>query len=387
MDLSEVMSAVTALEKKIDAAAAKAEAEGKNAGSVSPETKSMLDNLGQKQVEIAHRLLALEQKGTSPGETAPRDETPGAQFVKTDAYRHVVSKTAQAARLEVKNTVTTADALTPADRQPGIRQGAPRRRLMVESLIPTVPTTANSISWMQENVFTNNAAEVAEAAAKPESSITFTQMSAAITTVAHWIKITEQLAADEPALVAYINQAMRYGVDLRVENQLIAGNGVAPNMSGLMKAGSFTAHGYTAAALAAKTSTPNALDLLRLVIGDLMLAGFAPSAILMNPTDWTSLELLKDGDGNYMLGGPGNIGTPAAWRVPLVPTAAMAADTFLVADFDMAATIYDRQALAIELGRVNDDFTRNLLTLRAERRLGLAVDRPAAMRGGDLTPA
>jgi len=36
----------------------------------------------------------------------------------------------------------------------------------------------------------------------------------------------------------------------------------------------------------------------------------------------------------------------------------------------------------IEMGYVNEDFTKNLVTIRAEERLGLAVDRPAGVYYG-----
>ena len=38
-----------------------------------------------------------------------------------------------------------------------------------------------------------------------------------------FIKISKQLAADAPALAAYVDQRMKYGVNLKVETQLVSG--------------------------------------------------------------------------------------------------------------------------------------------------------------------
>ena len=54
-----------------------------------------------------------------------------------------------------------------------------------------------------------------------------------------------------------------------------------------------------------------------------------------------------------------------------------------MADFALGSTIYDRQEVALEIDREGDDFRKNLLTIRVERRLGLGVEDAAAIAGGD----
>ena len=66
----------------------------------------------------------------------------------------------------------------------------------------------------------------------------------------------------------------------------------------------------------------------------------------------------------------------------------MAADTFQVGRFSEAYMVYNREGVVVEMSDSDgDNFTKNLITLRAERRLALATEKPAAVRGGDLTPA
>lgn len=109
------------------------------------------------------------------------------------------------------------------------------RVFTVEDLLTSIPTSANAIDWVRENVFTNSAAEAAEGAQIAQSSITFTAGTMPVQNAAHFIKITRQLAMDNAALAAYINRRMVYGVNLRVEGQLVAGNGTSPNLGGLTK--------------------------------------------------------------------------------------------------------------------------------------------------------
>jgi hypothetical protein len=50
-----------------------------------------------------------------------------------------------------------------------------------------------------------------------------------------------------------------------------------------------------------------------------------------------------------------------------------------------SAVLYNRSGAVVEMGYVGNDFTNNLITIRAEERLGLGVDRPAGVYFGDFT--
>jgi HK97 family phage major capsid protein len=387
MSFEQVTKAVEAIESKIAAFNAKAEGELKTLGQVSADTKTAIDNLGTQQLELAHRLQALEQKGLTPSAKEDGGTSYGEQFVKSAGLSAFQSGSAQRARAEVKNTVTNTVGNTFSDRRPGIVGGA-FREFTLEQLLASLPTTATSVDYVKENVFTNAAAETAEAGAKPESSLTTTLVSEPVATVAHWIKISRQLAMDNAALAAYINTRMIYGVNLRVENQIIAGTGVAPNMSGFTKAGNFTAHGYTAANLAAAGLLNNRFDLIGKMLGDCQVADYPADAIILNPADWWTMRLAKDSQNRYLLGDPGSTVAPNLFGVPVVASNAMTADTVIVASLRNAATFYNREGVVVELSDSDsDNFTKNLVTVRAERRCMLAVERPAAVRYGDLTPA
>jgi len=389
-DLSAVMKAVEAIETNLAAFAAKAEAEYKATGKESADTKTAIDNLGIKQRELADEILQLKQRGAAMPDEKPGMTSWGKQFIGCDEYKSKLNLLAQGMKVgnigfEVKNTLTGSDTNVAPDRRPGIVGGA-FQPLSMETLFAHVPTTSNAIEFTKENVFTNSAAEAAEGAAKAESALTWTLVNMPISTVAHWIKISRQLAADNAALAAYVDTRMRYGVNRKVETQLVSGDGTAPNISGILDSGNYTAHGYANADLG---STLKKLVLIRKIIGDLEAAGYMPDAIVLNPADWATIEIdLMTTAAGQTLYSVGDGGQARLFGRRVVPAVGMTADNVAVGDFAQAGTIYDREGVIVEMSDSDsDNFTKNLITIRAERRLALATERPAAIRAGDLTPA
>lgn len=384
-DFSGVMKAIESIEANIKSYADKAEAEVKARGKVDSDTKTAIDNLGIKQRELADELLQLKQKGIEMPGQSKLVEGWGDQLIKSDMYKAFAGGNTQKARVEVKNTLTGSDTNVAPDRKPGIVPGA-FQPLTIESLYNSVPTTSNAIEFTKEASFTNNAAEAAEGAAKAESAITFSLVNMPVSTVAHWIKISRQLAADNAALAAYVDLRMRYGVNRKVETQLVSGDGSAPNIAGFLKAGNFTAHGYADANLG---STLKKLVLIRKIIGDLEAAGYVPDAIVLNPADWAQIEidLFTTAAGQVRVAIDAQ-GRPVLFGRRVVSSVGMTADNVAVGAFNNHGTIHNREGVIVEMSDSDsDNFTKNLITLRAERRLALASEVPAAVRAGDLTPA
>lgn len=383
-----ILKAVESVETRLLAMSTKADEEMKTLGKISADTKTAVDTLGIEQRTLADRMLKMEQKSDEQGGDEVKDETFGQQFIKATGYEDFLKSDARGrVRIELKNTVTNAIGNTFSERRPGLVEGA-FRLFTIEDLLTTIPTTAPSIDWVRENVFTNNAAETAEGAAKPQSSITFTNGTMPISTVAHWIKITRQLAKDNAALAAYINRRMIYGVNLRVENQLLVGNGTAPNINGLLNAGNFTAHGYTAANLTSAGLANNRFDLIGAAMGDAALADYPADAVILNTGDWWKLRLSKDTQGRYLLGDPGSSVIPQLFGAKVVASNAMTAGKVWVGSLSQAATLWNREGVVVEMSDSDENnFQLNLITIRAERRLALTVEKPAAARYGDLIPA
>ncbi len=346
-------------------------------------SKGEIENIGNQQRELANRLVQLEKYKP----TGTHSTNLGSQVVENAAFKDFVSGGRGKAKFSVQNnTITGSDTTVSPDRRQDVVPGA-IAPLTVESLFEHIPTTSNAIEFTRENVFTNAAAEAAEGAGKAESSITWSLVNTPISTVAHWIKITRQLMDDAPALAAYVNARLVYGVNRRVETQLVAGNGTAPNIGGLLKSGNYTVHAYSDAMLGTGLKRHK---LLKMVISDLKASGFAANAILLNPADYLQFEMdLLNEVASAVSVADITLGfRPMLFGVPVVESIGVTADTFAILDTAQAGRIYDRQDVLIEMSESDsDNFTKNLITVRAERRLALAVDQPGAIRGGDLTPA
>jgi HK97 family phage major capsid protein len=391
MSLDAIMKAVEQVETKIANMSDKASEEIKNLGKVTIDTKTALDALGVEQRTQADRLLQIEQKSSAKNDDAPKIETYGAMFIASAEFKNYLpnlGKTTSKVGVELKNTISNAVGNTFSERRPGIVEGA-FREFTIEDLLISIPTTSSSIDYVRENVFTNGAAETAEGAQMPQTSITFTPESMPVQNVAHFVKITRQLAQDNASLAAYVDRRMVYGANLRVENQIVAGNGTAPNLSGLTKVGNFTAHGYSAASLTSLGLSPtNRLDLIGKMIGDCAVADYPADVVLLNTADWWTLRLAKDGQGRYLLGDPASAAPPMVWGRPVVATNAMVAGKVWVGSLKQAATLHNREGILLDMSDSDENnFQLGLVTIRAMRRLALTVERPSAARYGDLVPA
>lgn len=385
MTIEIIQKGFDAIEAKLAEFSVKAENEVKAVGKVASDTNTALENIGIKQRELADRLLLIEQKGTERNDQPAKNDSWGQQFTKSDLYKAFASGQTQKARFEVKNTLTGSDANVAPARAPGIVSGA-YLPMTLESFLPSSPTSSNAVEFTRENVFTNSAAEAAEGAQKAESALTWTLVNMPVSTVAHWIKISRQLAADNAALAAYVDNRMRYGVNLKVEQQLVAGDGVAPNISGLLKAGNFTAHGIANAALG---TVLKKLVLIRKIIADSFAAGFPCDAILLNPADWATLEIdLMTTAAGQTLYNVNAAGQAFLFGLPVIQSVGMTAGQVAAGAFGQAYMIHNREGVVVEMSDSDsDNFTKNLVTIRAERRVALATERPAAVRAGTLTPA
>jgi HK97 family phage major capsid protein len=386
---AKIMQALDSVEKNLEKMSEKATQEIKDLGKVTTDTKTALDNLGTEQRVLADRLTAVEQKAKAPPEDKPESKTVGAMFVAGEKYNSFVKADARGkVYSEVKNTVTNTVGNTFSQRRPNLVEGA-FRVFTLEELLTKLPATSNAIDWVRENVFTNAAAERVEGGAMGQSSLTYTPGTMPVSTVSHFIRISKQLASDNSTLAAYIDRRMIYGVNLKVETQLFAGNGAGGNISGLALAGNFTAHGYTTASLTALgLSATNRFDLIGKMIGDCAAADYPADVIILNTADWWTMRLAKDGQGRYILGDPGSAVPPTLWGLPVVASNSVPTDMVWVGNLAQAATLWDRESVGIEMSDADaDNFTTGLITIRAERRLALTVEKPAAARYGDLTPA
>lgn len=353
------------------------------------EAKATADELLAKQGELRERLQDAEQKLAKAKEGDAEEATAGDEFAKyLDEHPEIRSGIAnmkqgqtfnvEVSRKAITNSGTTGAALNyPAQTVRPILEPLVRR-LTVRDLLAQGRTNQAAIFYPKESGFTDNAAVVSEGSLKPESDITFTSVTEAVVTIAHWLRISKQMAADVPALVSYINNRLTYGLKLKEEDQLLNGSGTGGNLEGI----------YTAATLYSNTtSLPNETDVdkIRLAILQAELAYAEVNGIVLHPTNWALMELTKDTTGQYVFAQPQNSTAPRLWGRSVVSTPAMTQGRFLVGDFAQHAQIFDREDASVAISSEDrDNFVRNMLTILVEERLALAIYRPEAFIKGRL---
>ncbi len=376
---------ITRLNNEIKPLAEQAIKEAKNAGEVNAETRAKVDELLMKHGEAQARLTAIEQE-MKAGQNRDEPEAPrsaGRMVADSLTEQGVNSSSRGAYRVAIPQAAITSVTgsggdLVQSDRQSGI-VAAPNRRLTIRDLVAPGTTSSNNIEYVKETGFTNNAAMVSEGGQKPYSDIEFTLANAPVRTVAHLFKASRQILDDAPGLASYIDARGTYGLDLKEENQLLYGNGTGVNLNGIIP----QAESFVAAFTPEKYQ---GIDRIRLAILQAILAEYPASGIVLHPTDWAQIELTKDANGNYIIARPQD-GTPARlWNLPVVETQAITQDDFLVGAFRLGSQIFDRMDTEILVSTENDkDFEKNMVTIRAERRLAFAVYRPEAFVTGQLS--
>jgi HK97 family phage major capsid protein len=103
-----------------------------------------------------------------------------------------------------------------------------------------------------------------------------------------------------------------------------------------------------------------------------------PTGLIVHPFDWEDVELAKGTDGHYLtIVTVDNAGLTRFFRLPVVPTASIAAGTALLGSFGRAAEIKDYQQAEIMVTDSHSDyFVKDIMAIKATERIGLAVYRP-----------
>jgi len=330
----------------------------------------------------------------------------GQQFVDSTQYKGLINQyretggrlpqgfTTGPVGLETKGTLSGLDAggAQQLHSVPEVVPGAVQtlfQPLSFASLLLEGQSSNNLVRYVVEGTATNAAAGVLEVGWKPDSAIGFTTTDEPIRKIATYLPVSEETLQDAPAIQSYINGRLTLFVQLTEESYLFRGAADGTQVQGLMtnrNVGTYT--GATATDGDYGGQLFNAINSLR---GS---AYVEPEWVVMHPTDWAKLRLLKDTAGQYMGGGPflgayggpqGPIGasgqitgaTENVWGKPVYVTAAIGnAGTALIGT-RANAQVWRRGGISIEASNSHASyFALNLVAIRAEERVGLAVYRP-----------
>jgi HK97 family phage major capsid protein len=366
------------------------------------EFQKVHDQVTTAETALRNAQVTQSTEGIRPDPTpdgAAEKEEPetrdlGSQFVESAQYRATKQQgfrgNYSTGVIELRTLIDSgsgsAGDLLVTDYRPGIRPIS-LRRLVVADLIPSSNVDATSVTYFEEQTFTNAAAATSEGAVKQESALVFNQVTDSVRKLAHWIPVTDEMLDDVSALRGFINQRLVVGLQLEEEDQLLNGDGNAPNISGILD--------RTGLQTEIDIGAANAADSVYGMVTAIREDNYEPNGMVVHPLDWgsTDFRLSKDANEQYLAGGPftgqygnGGIVGDVFWGLRVVVTAAIAQGTVLVGDFNQAQ-VFRKQGITVEASNSHSDyFIYNKTAIRAEERLALAVYAPGAFGVVDLTP-
>lgn len=243
----------------------------------------------------------------------------------------------------------------------------PVRIPLIEDLASTSSTTSNKITWTEVTTETGAPATTAELATFAEKDYEFAVFEAPILKVTVMSKHSTEILEDMPALVAEVKKMLQTDLNLKVDEKLLLGAGTAGEFNGVYtQATAFSAGSVV-------VDEPNEFDVLRVAMANIATAGkgtYRPTAILMTPIDSAKLDLKKGTDGHYVMPPFSTADRTVIKGVRIVENTLMSAGTFLVGDFSKL-TVRNKRGFTIQVATENGtDFEKDILTIRASRRLG-----------------
>lgn len=344
-----------------------------------------LDALGRRhdQIKAAEKAgAALERfSGSAGGGFAPDGEpAPGTGEAKSLGQRIAESeawgKGSRDAVIDLPHAEVKTNFLTSGGWAPEVvRTGrvvpyatqAPR----LIDLVPVLPTTRAAVTYMEETTYTNNAIEKAEAATAGEAALALTERSVSVRRISVFLPVSDEQLADVAEAAAYLNSRLPFMLRQRLDSQLIAGDGNAPNIEGFL-----AQSGLQTQALGADP----VFDAIFKAITKIEAVGFAEAdGIAANPNDWQDIRLTRTVDGIYILGNPDATADKRLFGLPVVTSTYMTENTILVGAFQTYSALHMRQDVEIKVSDSHDtNFTKGIQTLRATMRAALVVYRDAA---------
>ena len=342
-----------------------------------------LSALGEERDELLAVQKAAdtsrETKGQDgPGEPAARPngtefKSFGQRFVESSAYKDDGARKSSAnVDIELKTLFQRTDGWAPEVLRSGRVVPIATTPIDVLDLFPVVTTQQSANKYMQETVYTNNAAEVAEAGTYAESAYKVIEVTDPIQKIGHTLPITDEQLGDESQALAYVEGRLVFGLRQRLNTQVLVGNGTSPNLRGLLNVVGIQTQ--------AKGADPVPDAVYKAMVKVMTGTGQAvPNAFVTNPLDWQDVRLLRTADGIYIWGSPSEAGPDRIWGLQVALAQGLTENTGVVGDFANFSELVSRRGVDVQTTNSHaSEFTAGTQRIRADVRVGVTFYRPAA---------
>ena len=253
--------------------------------------------------------------------------------------------------------------------------------LSLLDMIPAGTTDSNSVEYVQVIAIPGTSAPVAEGSVKAQAGLTLQDASAPVRTIAGWIKVQRAALDDTAGLASMVNTLLPYDVRRKVLSQILNGDGTGQNLTGI--------YNTTGVGEVAAEAGDNIADVVLRAITVIVLSDGEPNFAALNPVTWQDLLLMKNTQGNYIYGTPGQLPgglvNQTIWGLALTTSRSVPAESPLVGD-SMGCSLLVREGVNVKTSDSDqDDFVRNRVTILAETRIAFPVWRPSSFAIADIT--
>jgi len=372
--LVEKKSALKALEDRIKAGEEEAITEGEEIAEAIKELEASIE-AAQRASELLAQIGPEETEEEEETMEASKARTLGDHFVnyvKSAQHSNRFDISAPAFKAATDTQTSPAGAVDFATTFDKNVVTAARTPLVIRDLFGAETISGSTLVYLVEGAIQGAPAVTAEGAEKPQIHFADpTPKTVSLAKIACHIKESDEYINDFPFLASAINGRLLYELGLVEQNKLVTD---LLGTSGIQSDTTSWTAGSDATAIA---------DLILDAAMDVQQgSGFAADAVVINPADFYTLRVGKDGDDRYYGGGYfGEQAIPNLWGIPVCVSTAVAAGTIIVGAFKTCGSVVQNGGTSVEAVNTNeDDFVKNLMTIRAEERLALAVRRPAGFK-------
>lgn len=311
--------------------------------------------------------------------------------LESDAFEKVQKGYSRSARFDVKaGDMTTGNSFTgeviPAQRVAGYFYD-PSRPVHIRNLISQGSTVSDVIRFVKESAYDNGAAAVAEGGTLAQSDFDMTATDVNVRKIGTYLRVTEEMLSDTPQLTSYISTRGPEKLLRHEDYQLLSGSGVAPNLSGIITDGA-NFDTTSGGAFYHAVESANQFDVLIAAINQMALLNYVPDTILLHPTDFHKILLLKDTTNNYIKDQVYAGLQPSFAGTKVVVNNAVTAGTFVVGNFSQGSQLWIRDNVNVEFFREDGTNVRDgYVTVRISERIALANYLPNAYVDGTFSTA
>ena len=367
-------------------------AKGEVESSLKSEITNLTNDYNEKMEAATKRMdaIEMESKKTLSGVNSKTFKGQIESAIKDGAIDALVKGNTNAARFEIK-----AGDMTMANAYTGVVAGEtvisdfkfdPSRSVHIRTLLPIGNTDAQTIRFPKESAYDDGAAATAQGSTLGASDFDITATSVNVEKIGTFMRITEEMLNDTPGLSSYLSARVP-GKVLSVEDtEILNGDGSSPNLDGLFTDGA--AFITSGGAFDDAVESANEFDVLIAALNQLALSNYQADTILLNPTDFHKIVLLKSTANEYLKNQIIQGIQPAINGVPITLNTAVTAGKFLVGNLAQASQLWVRDGLGIEFSREDStNFRDGFVTVRAQERVALTNYSPNAIVQGTFSTA